>query len=96
MNDLIEQYNLELRYQEKKSNVRTLRSFLWFFIAMVVIWVLTAVDFFVIDTGMVTSAVGYSSGKGRNVREIVKQADESMYIDKARCKQSGDEISRRE
>lgn len=56
MNDLIEQYNLELRYQEKKSNVRTLRSFLWFFIAMVVIWVLTAVDFFVIDTGMVTIA----------------------------------------
>ena len=47
--------------------MRTLRSFLWFFIAMVVTWVLTAVDFFVIDTGMVTSAVGYSSGKGRNV-----------------------------
>lgn len=38
MNDLVEQYNLELRYQEKKSNVRTLRSFLWFFIAMVVTW----------------------------------------------------------
>ena len=44
----------------------------------------------------ISSAVGYSSGKGRNVREIVKQADENMYIDKARCKQSGDEISRRE
>lgn len=56
MNDLIEQYNLELRYQERKSNVRTLRSFLWFFIAMVIIWVLTAVDFFVIDTRMVTIA----------------------------------------
>ena len=44
----------------------------------------------------ISSAVGYSSGKGRNVREIVKQADENMYIDKARCKQSGNEISRRE
>lgn len=44
----------------------------------------------------ISSAVGCSCGKGRNVREIVKQADESMYIDKARCKQSGDEISRRE
>ena len=41
----------------------------------------------------ISSAVGYSSGKGRNVREIVKQADENMYIDKARCKQSGNEIS---
>lgn len=44
----------------------------------------------------ISSAVGYFSGKGRNVREIVKQADENMYIDKARCKQSGNEISRRE
>ena len=44
----------------------------------------------------ISSAVGYSSGTGRNVREIVKQADENMYIDKARCKQSGNEISRRE
>lgn len=44
----------------------------------------------------ISSAVGYSSGKGRNVREIVKQADENMYIDKARCKQSGNETSRRE
>lgn len=48
MNDLNEQYKIELKLQEKKSNVRTLKSFLWFFIAMVVIWVLTAVDFFVI------------------------------------------------
>lgn len=46
MNDLNEQYKIELKLQEKKSNVRTLKSFLWFFIAMVVIWVLTAVDFF--------------------------------------------------
>lgn len=44
----------------------------------------------------ISSAVGYSSGKGRNVRGIVKQADENMYIDKAMCKQSGNEISRRE
>ena len=56
MNDLNEQYNIELGYQEKKSNVRTLKSFLWFFIAMAVIWVLTAVDFFVIDTATVTLA----------------------------------------
>lgn len=48
MNDLNEQYKIELKLQEKKSNVRTLKSFLWFFTAMVVIWVLTAVDFFVI------------------------------------------------
>lgn len=45
MNDLNEQYKIELKLQEKKSNVRTLKSFLWFFIAMVVIWLLTAVDF---------------------------------------------------
>ena len=56
MNDLNEQYNIELRYQEKKSNVRTLRSFLCFFIAMAVIWLLTAVDFFVIETKPVTLA----------------------------------------
>ncbi len=154
MNDLVEQYNLELRYQEKKSNVRTLRSFLWFFIAMVVTWGLNdryghaegdalidkmsgilhefmhggcrvyrvGGDEFVMimdnagdeqakdmvaavrrrmsevrtdNAFRISSAVGYSSGKGRDVGEIVKQADENMYIDKARCKQSGDEISRR-
>lgn len=202
MNDLKEQFNIELQLQEKKSNVRTLKSFLWFFIAMVVIWVLTAVDFFVIDTRWVTiafsistaflivplvvylkgnleagwvkymllavlcvvvgvmnavlsmhtvflyvhmnnrcrvyrvggdeflmiidnpavnetgnmiacvrksmsetrtdngfvisSAVGYSEGKGSDIDEVVKRADESMYKDKARCKQNGDDMSRRD
>ncbi len=61
MNDLKEQFNIELQLQEKKSNVRTLKSFLWFFIAMVVIWVLTAVDFFVIDTRWVTIAFSIST-----------------------------------
>lgn len=61
MNDLNEQYKIELKLQEKKSNVRTLKSFLWFFIAMVVIWVLTAVDFFVIDTRWVTIAFSIST-----------------------------------
>lgn len=175
MNDLNEQYKIELKLQEKKSNVRTLKSFLWFFIAMVVIWLLTAVDFFVIDTRWVTiafsisaaffviplilkglplysailygwmnrrcrvyrvggdeflmvldnpeasetenmiagirrqmsetrtdngfvisSAVGYSEGSGKDICEVVKQADESMYKDKARCKRNGDDMSRRD
>lgn len=61
MNDLNEQYKIELKLQEKKSNVRTLKSFLWFFIAMAVIWVLTAVDFFVIDTRWVTIAFSIST-----------------------------------
>ena len=61
MNDLKEQFNIELQLQEKKSNVRTLKSFLWFFIAMVAIWVLTAVDFFVIDTRWVTIAFSIST-----------------------------------
>lgn len=61
MNDLNEQYKIELQLQEKKSNVRTLKSFLWFFIAMVVIWVLTAVDFFVIDTRWVSIAFSIST-----------------------------------
>lgn len=61
MNDLNEQYKIELKLQEKKSNVRTLKSFLWFFTAMVVIWVLTAVDFFVIDTMWVTIAFSIST-----------------------------------
>ena len=47
MNDLNEQYKIELKLQEKKSNVRTLKSFLWFLIAMVVFWLIPPGDFFV-------------------------------------------------
>lgn len=44
---------------------------------------------------MISSAVGYSEGSGKDICEVVKQADESMYKDKARCKRNGDDMSRR-
>lgn len=48
------------------------------------------------DNGFViSSAVGYSEGSGKDICEVVKQADESMYKDKARCKRNGDDMSRR-
>lgn len=49
------------------------------------------------DNGFViSSAVGYSEGSGKDICEVVKQADESMYKDKARCKRNGDDMSRRD
>ena len=51
-----EQYRLELQNQEMKSNVRTLKSFLWFFAAMMAIWALTALNIFIIDLRIVSVA----------------------------------------
>ena len=56
MDNFNEQYRIELRNQEIKSNKRTLKSFLSFFIAMLVIWILTAVDIFDIDIRIISSA----------------------------------------
>lgn len=56
MNNFNEQYQLELQNQEMKSNLSTLKSFLWFFAAMVVIWGLTVLNVFIIDLRIVSFA----------------------------------------
>ena len=56
MDDFKEQYRQELIFQEIKSNKHTLRGFLWFLLALSLIWLLTMTGFFAVDKRMVTIA----------------------------------------
>ncbi len=51
-----EQYQQELIYQEIKSNKRTLKSFIWFLLAVAFIWLLTVTGFFEVDKQLTTIA----------------------------------------
>ncbi len=61
MDNFNEQYKIELQNQEIKSNKRTLESFLCFFIAMMVIWVLTALNIFIIELKTINFAFAMAS-----------------------------------
>lgn len=56
MEDYQKQFQEELQRQEIKSNKRTLQGFLWFFAAMTLIYVLTVVNFFVVDQSSMNQA----------------------------------------
>ena len=56
MEDHQKQFQEELQRQEIKSNKRTLQGFLWFFAAMTLIYVLTVVNFFVVDQSSMNQA----------------------------------------
>lgn len=56
MSELNELFAAELQYQEKKSNIRTLKCFFWLFAGMLLIWILSAVDFFVIEKWAINAA----------------------------------------
>lgn len=56
MEDFKEQYQQELIYQEIKSNRRTLKSFIWFLLAVAFIWLLTVTGFFEVDKKLMTIA----------------------------------------
>ena len=56
MDDFKEQYRQELIFQEIKSNKHTLRGFLWFLLAVALIWLLTVTGFFEVDQKLVTIA----------------------------------------
>ena len=40
------------------------------------------------DTFEISASVGYASGRGKNLQDIIKQADENMYIDKKKYHES--------
>lgn len=61
MLDYQAQYKTELHNQEAKSNRRTLRIFLWIFVALAAIWLLTVLRVFVVDAQFVTVAFGIST-----------------------------------
>lgn len=56
MENYQEQCNTELRNQEIKSNQRTLTGFMWMMIAITVMWVLTLVRFFDVNTEVFSRA----------------------------------------
>ncbi|MGN1179722.1 MAG: GGDEF domain-containing protein [Suilimivivens sp.] len=56
MDDFKEQYRQELIFQEIKSNKHTLRGFLWFLLAVALIWLLTVIGFFEVDKRLITIA----------------------------------------
>ena len=55
-NDFKAQYEQELLYQEVAANKNTLKGFLFFFIAVALIWLLTMIGFFEVDKTLVTFA----------------------------------------
>lgn len=50
------QYEQELLYQEVNANKNTLKGFVWFLIAVALIWLLTVIGFFEVDKTLVTLA----------------------------------------
>lgn len=49
MNTFSKLYDTELHNQEIKSNKRTLMGFCWFFLTLLLVWVLTMINFFLIS-----------------------------------------------
>lgn len=55
--DYKKQYELEIYFQEVNSNKRTLKGFLWIFIALSLVWLLTIIRFFDVSIALVTLAL---------------------------------------
>ncbi|MDD6072102.1 MAG: GGDEF domain-containing protein [Clostridiales bacterium] len=60
MEDFKEQYSRELTYQEIKANKHTVKGFIWFLIAVALVWLLTLTGFFWVDKWHVTIAFAVS------------------------------------
>lgn len=56
MEEFREQYKKELIDQEVESNKRTLKGFVWFLLAVALIWLLTVIGFFEVDKKLITIA----------------------------------------
>lgn len=56
MEDFKEQYRREVLDQEIKANKRTLKGFIWTFAAVGLMWLLTMIDFFEVDKGLISIA----------------------------------------
>mgnify|MGYP007068682932 CR=1 FL=1 len=75
MENYQEQYKQELHQQEINSNLRTLKGFLWIFVTILILWLLTLVGIFIVDAGIFTMAVGMSVVIGIPVLYIYKKVD---------------------
>ena len=72
MENYQEQYKQELHQQEINSNLRTLKGFLWIFVTILILWLLTLVGIFIVDARIFTMAVGMSVVMGIPVLHIQK------------------------
>ena len=75
MENYQEQYKQELHQQEINSNRRTLKGFLWIFVTILVLWLLTLVGIFIVDARIFTMAAGVSVVMGIPVLYIYKRVD---------------------
>lgn len=75
MENYQEQYKQELHQQEINSNLRTLKGFVWIFVTILVLWLLTLVRVFIVDAGIFTMAVAMSVVVGIPVLYIYKKVD---------------------
>lgn len=53
-------YDTELHNQEIKSNKRTLMGFCWFFLTLLLVWVLTMINFFLISKFLISLSLGFT------------------------------------
>lgn len=75
MENYQEQYRQELYQQEINSNIRTLKGFCWIFVTIMILWLLTLVRIFIVDSGIFSIAVGLSAVIGIPVLYIYKKVD---------------------
>ena len=60
MNTFSKLYDTELHNQEIKSNKRTLMGFCWFFLTLLLVWVLTMINFFLISKFLISLSLGFT------------------------------------
>ena len=64
MENYQEKYKKELYQQEINSNIHTLKGFFWIFVTILLLWMLTLVRIFIVDSRIFTMAAGVSAVMG--------------------------------
>ena len=75
MENYQEKYKKELHQQEINSNIHTLKGFFWIFVTILLLWLLTLVRIFIVDSRIFTMAAGVSAVMGIPVLYIYKKVD---------------------
>ena len=71
MENYQEQYKQELHQQEINSNLRTLKGFLWIFVTILILWLLTLVGSFIhIQKGGFVKGLGEICASGADLCNI--------------------------
>ena len=79
MENYQEKYKKELHQQEINSNIHTLKGFFWIFVTILLLWLLTLVRIFIVDSRIFTMAAGVSAVMGIPVLYIYKKVDLSKH-----------------